>query len=354
MSKKLVPRTLAQALLGRSFVHPLVDYLVIGGGLSLALTGVVLWLPRYGQLLDNAALPYFILLSNSAHFAASTVRLYTKPGSYESLPFLTMGFPLAALAVLTLCLLLPGDLGPHLNALYITWSPFHYAAQAYGLAVMYSYRSGCQLGLGDKRLLWWASMLPFFYMFVASKGSGMDWLLPESVLAWPAVEMVREQLTQALPYVAFAAVPLVALKVWRGPGGPPPVISLLMLVTNGVWWFVLATTDAFVWASIFHGIQYLAIVTVFHVKDQVARPGNRHGRLYHALWLYGACLLLGYGLFSCLPWAYVFAGFHMSQSVVLVTAAINIHHFIVDAYIWRLKQGDTNRRIVEAGIPATA
>ena len=37
-----------------------------------------------------------VLLSNSAHFAGSTVRLYTKPGSYRDLPFLTMGLPLAS------------------------------------------------------------------------------------------------------------------------------------------------------------------------------------------------------------------------------------------------------------------
>ena len=41
----------------------------------------------------------------------------------------------------------------------------------------------------------------------------------------------------------------------------------------------------------------------------------------------------------------------MVESIALVVAAINIHHFIVDAYIWRLKSGDGNRQIVEAGLP---
>ena len=39
------------------------------------------------------------------------------------------------------------------------------------------------------------------------------------------------------------------------------------------------------------------------------------------------------------------AGFGWAQSVVLVIAAINVHHFIVDAYIWRLRR-DPNYRVV--------
>ena len=47
-----------------------------------------------------------------------------------------------------------------------------------------------------------------------------------------------------------------------------PLISLLTVVTNGVWFFVLAPLDAFVYATIFHGIQYIAIVIVFLASEQ--------------------------------------------------------------------------------------
>lgn len=343
------PRNQATALIRRSFVHPLFDYLLIGGGLSLVLTVVVLLDPQRGDLVGPAALPYFMLLSNSAHFAGSTVRLYTKPGTYQALPFLTMAFPLVALVLLTACLGLAGSVGPHLQALYLTWSPFHYAAQAYGLAVVYAYRSGCQLLPGDKRLLWWASLLPFFYAFLGDPGSGLHWLLPARVLAMSQFDVTLRFLILVLPYVGFAAALFLFVKVARSASGPLPMISVLMLVTNAAWWFLLPQ-QAFVWATIFHGVQYMAIVTIFHVKDQLARPDNRRGRLYHIAWFYGASLLLGYGLFNCLPWAYVAAGFGIVESIALVVAAINIHHFIVDAFIWRLKKGDGNRQIVEAGL----
>ncbi len=71
-------------------------------------------------------------------------------------------------------------------------------------------------------------------------------------------------------------------------------------------------------------------------------------------WFYVVCLLLGYGLFNSLPLAYVVVGFGPVEAVLLVAAAINIHHFVVDAYIWRLKKDAGNRRVVEVGLPVPA
>jgi hypothetical protein len=353
MNQKQSVRSLAAALVGRSFVHPLFDYLVIGGGLSLIVTAVVLTDPGRGTIVAPVTLPFFILFSNSAHFASSTVRLYTKPGTFQALPFLTIAFPLVFLVLLTGSLCMAGSFGPHLISLYLTWSPFHYAAQGYGLALVYAYRSGCQVLPADKRLLFWTSLLPFFYAFVGNEGSGLHWLLPTTVLQDPRFHAPYSWLMFALPYVSMAAVLLLFVKVARSASGPLPIISVLMLVANAAWWCFLPQ-DAFVWATIFHGLQYLGIVTIFHVKDQLARADNRLGWPYHVALFYGGSVLLGYGLFSCLPWGFEMAGFGMVESIALCVAAINIHHFIVDAYIWRLKKGDRNRVIVESGRSATA
>ena len=96
----------ARALPGRAGCSsPSLDYLAIGGGLSLIL---VIVLGAQGQLEVGSAaaswLPAPVLASNSAHFAASTVRLYTKQGAFATWPFLTMVLPLATLAVLWVAL----------------------------------------------------------------------------------------------------------------------------------------------------------------------------------------------------------------------------------------------------------
>jgi hypothetical protein len=350
--------------IGRCFVDPSFDYLLIGGGLSLPVIALVLAgpdAPLVGPLaasLDALTtpmlLPVVMLLFSTTHFAASTVRLYTKPGATRSLPFLTMAFPLVALALLTLCIVDSDRLGHHLRQLYFTWSPFHYAAQAYGLSVMYCHRSGCTLGVGDKRMIRWISLMAFFYSSISS-GAGLYWILPRSVLESSFVVASLDALRPLL----IAAGVLGPLALWlrlRRRSQTLPAICALLLLVNGFWWFALPATQAFLWATFFHGIQYLAIVLVFHVKEQIGRPDNRHGRAYHVAWFYGACALLAYALFNCLPQAYSLAGFSLTESLLLVVAAINIHHFIVDAYIWRQGPQDANRSVIESdsALAATA
>ena len=110
-------RNLPAALVGRMFFNPVVEYLLIGGGLSLLATAFLRWGPYHPASYTGATLATLLLASNSAHFASSTVRLYSKPNSQQTWPFLTMAFPLVALAVLTVCVALPASLGRHLQSL---------------------------------------------------------------------------------------------------------------------------------------------------------------------------------------------------------------------------------------------
>ena len=341
-----------QVWVGRMFVNPAFDYLVIGGGLSLLVVGWIMYLGSDTTFLQRFTHPgnlaWLFLLSNAAHFAASTVRLYTKPGAYKSLPFLTYSFPAVCLVVLTLCIAVPGNIGRHLFALYLTWSPYHYAAQTYGLSVMYSYRSGCRLESFDKRLLYWICLIPFVYNCLTTESAGLRWLL-----RMIAIEVDNGSPLLANALIGFRIAALVAplmlvFKIANSKSGPMPLISLLLIVTNNIWWFIFPAYQAFIWATIFHGVQYLAIVIIFHLRDQMSRENNRFPAAFHAIVFYAMCVPLGYALFQCLPWFYRMFGFGTVESVLLVTAIINIHHFIVDAYIWRLRSSDSNSKIVSS------
>lgn len=326
---------------GHPFVGFAFDYLVIGGGFSL----VVL------ALLQSAAMPAvsvflkehlwtFVLLSNSAHFAGSTVRLYTRPGSFRDLPFLTMGLPLVSLMVLGLGLLFPGALGQNLLSLYLTWSPYHYSAQAYGIAVLYCHRSGTPWDEGEKRWLRLACFAPFLYSFLTIPGGGLAWLMPPAVLADPAAAAVRSFVASAAQVASFAGPLVLFVRHQAGGRARLPLISLLAVLANAVWLVMLSYQVAMVLAviTIFHGLQYLAILTIVHVKERMKRPDNRAPAWRHAAGFYACCLGLGYLLFQVWPHAFVLAGFSYAESLLMVVSVINIHHFIVDAFIWRLRR----------------
>ena len=340
-----LPPTSRGALVGgRIFVHPLFDYMLIGGGLSLVFTAVlVAGLVRLEVV--GVALPMLLLACNSAHFAASTVRLYAKPGAFAAHPFLTMALPFVALAVLALAAAFPEVLGTHLATLYFTWSPYHYSAQAYGLAVMYCYRSACPLLDREKVMLWLVCLLPFGVAFLGSPDAGLKWFVqPATIVGHPALNVTLYG-TRVVASILSLLMPVLFLLSLARKGKRMPAISLLIVIANGVWWVVLDYMQAFVWATIFHSIQYLAIVLVFHVNERRTRPGNTAPWWRHVIGFYGVCLALGYALFQLLPLGFLAAGFGWAQTVLLVIAAINIHHFIVDAYIWRLRR-DPNYRVV--------
>ncbi len=350
---------------GRSFVSPAFDLLLIGGGITFPLAAWLAWDGSSASAVIGLSIPVVALLVNQAHFAASTVRLYTKPGAFQSLPLLTMALPLVTLVVLSAAVVFAGSVGRQLWALSLTWSPFHYAAQTFGLASMYCYRSGLGLSAAERRWLRAACLLPFFKAFLGGTGAGygLGWFVPAARISEAPELLTLYQLAVWLLDASAFLAPL-ALFAWfarrrpAAPGGaaplparrpPMPLVSLLVMLSNATWFVFFEYYDAFVWATVFHGLQYLAIVSVFHVQDQMRAPHNRHGRAWHVAWFYLVCVALGYGLFQCWPYAYQLAGFGMVESMLMVIGVINIHHFIVDAYIWRLRRDRNYQTVIGAG-----
>jgi hypothetical protein len=337
--------------LGRTFVGPWFDALVIGGGLSLVATAILVVRADARALIEPHTLVYpaTLLVCQYAHFAASTMRLYTREGASERWPFLTMGFPLLTFGLVALAIWQAELLGRHVTALFLTWSPYHYAAQSYGLSLMYAYRSGCRISPRQKRVWWGVALCPFLLNFMGAPHVGLQWLVP---IEWiQQSDLLRPTVYYGLYLLqALTLIGPIALFAWfRRGAAPMPLMSLLILMSNGIWFVFLTPMDAFFVATAGHGLQYLAITTIFHVKDGTARPGNTRSGWWYGVTFYGACVALGYALFSVTPLGFFAASGRWSASLMMVLAAINLHHFIVDGFIWKLSGGDKNRRVVESG-----
>src|SRR5262245_44143296 len=336
--------------LGTMFVNPAFDFLLIGGGLSL-LVGALAW--AGGLRLTQDHVPAILLLGNFAHFAASTVRLYVTPGATRRWPMLTLGFPLACLVVFTVVLTFADWLVRYVFAVFMVWSPYHYAAQAYGLSMMYAYRSDCPLTDGDKRLVRVACLLPFFWALLRPQGGLGITLKHLGIVAPTPLEHLRAGVGLGVSILALLA-PLVLWLVLQRRGRTLPLISLAVIMVNAVWWTAFNYINAFFWAALFHGVQYLAIAAIFHVRERTRQPDNHRGWIFHAGIFYGMSVALAYVLFQLWPDAYVALGYERMLTAQLVVAVINIHHFVVDAYIWRLRRDPNLRTVVDQLAPAVA
>jgi hypothetical protein len=210
---------------------------------------------------------------------------------------------------------------------------------------MYAYRSGRALEVADKRWILWACLVPFFWTLIHPDG-GMALILPRGFYTgFP----MRTAVAQTLTVLSLAAPAALFLWLRRRNGRTLPMISLAVIVSNAIWWTLFNYFNAFVWATVFHGLQYLAIVSVFHVRDQERRASNAHGWFFHTATFYVTCLILGWVLFFRWPQTYWLMGFGIVQSGLLVTATINIHHFVVDAFIWRLKRDPNYQTVIGRG-----
>jgi hypothetical protein len=218
---------------------------------------------------------------------------------------------------------------------------------------MYGYRSG-SVDDGMKKLMRLAAMLPFAFLFVTSDGAGLGWLLPGEILAQPGVAAARGLLGSATVAGGLAApVVCFALSLRRGRS-PLPLISLCALVSNSLWLLLLAQRPALIGpVTVFHGIQYLAILTAFHARERRRMDPEGPSGLVHGMRFYAVCLVLGYLLFQVWPWTGVALGFSYAESVIVSAAVVNIHHFLVDGYIWKLR-GDGNYATVKEAVGAAA
>ncbi|HEX8028139.1 MAG TPA: hypothetical protein VF491_06745 [Vicinamibacterales bacterium] len=319
------------------FVNPLVDYLFIGGGITLPIFALIYLLPSLTPVSGDIPVRTFIAI-NAAHFAASTVRLYTKPGARQEFPFLSWVFPLLCFALVGLGLYWPRA-GGHIKALYFTWSPFHYAAQTYGLAVMYAMRSGARLDREEKRQIWLVCLLPFVYSFFTTQMGGLFWFVSLDTLLAHPISAAAYRTIVAVLVAAVLLVPISLFWQMRRMGRTRvPLISLLLQITNGVWWIGSDYLNAWFWTAILHSVQYLIIVTIRHVDDHVVHAaGERRLRpvLLHGTAFYGFSLAVGYVLFFIAPSVYAAFGFSGVESYAMMTMVINLHHFVVDGFIWR-------------------
>lgn len=340
LSPSLRRPVFGQALYGRWL-----DVLFLCGGFSIPLL-LLAQSERSPWQPDNTSKIIIFILFNYAHFASSTIRLYTKPGAVRQHRFLAFGFPVVTAAVVMCAIAMPDLIGRNFTALFLTWSPYHYAAQAYGLALIYSHRSGFELTGGEKRWFWWICMLPFLRAFINLDDTsvtdvmgvhGIGWLLPDTVTAadGPVAVGVRAIVAGLVPIVFLLPIAFAFVGRQR-----LPLMSLLLVLVNTSWLVSFSYFDAAVWATVAHSVQYLLIVAFVHARDCSASPGSKRSPRYHMTCFYLLSILLGLFLFFAVPLVLWTAGGWFGQHwdamecFLMVVVAINLHHFIVDGYIW--------------------
>jgi len=310
-----------------------------------------------------ALLPLLTLVFGTPHYGATLLRVYRNRDDRRAYTLFTVHVSLALFALFALGVhqALVGSL---ILTVYLTWSPWHYTGQNYGIAVMLLRRRGAAPSPGLKRLLYVSFLLSFLLTFTAqhSGGSG-DAYAPVS---WQGAGYrflpigfpdPFASLAITGPAAAYATSFLAATIGLVRAGGLATVAPALVLMFSQSLWFSIPLAARhwsfgqqleplsrsfseyyFLWIAIAHSIQYLW-VTSYYARSQGDRSGlasySLQALVAGALVWTGPALLFAPGVLGRLPFD---AGLG-----ILVAATVNLHHFILDGAIWKLRDGRVAR-----------
>lgn len=324
--------------------RPWLDLIVGCGAWSLPLMGLA-YLSSAASTLTWSVIFYFLaLFLNYPHYMATIHRAYHTAEDFEKYRVFTVHITLLIALTVVLSHVWVRAL-PWIFTLYLTASPWHYSGQNYGLFMMFARRAGAQPTAVERRALYAAFLISYAILFLNfHTGRSADPLfvslnIPGPLSAWA-------QLILAIAFVACSAFGLARL---ISQAKPRNLIPSLTLFSTQCVWFLLPTLLSLVERfrvpqsrystgvlAVMHSAQYLWI-TSYYAKREAATTG---GRTWRPLAYFAVLMAGGIALFVPGPWlsSLVFH-FDFTRSFLIFTALVNIHHFILDGAIWKLRDG---------------
>jgi hypothetical protein len=353
--------TTAPSTPGRWLFGPVPDLLFGCGLLYVGLCITALFAGPSLRAAQPALLfPAAVLLLSMPHYGATLVRVYEQRESRRAYVFFSV-WATAAVALAFVAGTRSTLVASALLTLYLTWSPWHYTGQNYGLAVMFLGRAGVALPPATKRLLYASFLLSYALTFLVMHSAdgvvnyGTDGGGPLVQFAFVPLGIGEVWLRGLVPLLATAYVVTLAaafVRLSRGNRAADLLPAAALALTQALW-FTLPFGMRFLalrtgiepidwsfrgyylyWIVLGHAVQYLW-VTAYYAR----KSGQWTGALPYA----GKTLAAGVALWT-LP-IVAFApgrlgdlGYHAGLGLLLASA-INIHHFILDGAIWKLRSG---------------
>ncbi len=345
------------------FYGPSVDLFFGAGGLYLLSFIPLLFLASSAGLSDWSLglTSAFIILINVPHYGATLVRVYERREDRRHYAFFSIG--LSAVCLLAFLVALEWHwLGSLLLGIYITWTPWHFAGQNYGVALAFLRRSGTEITPLAKRLFYssfvLSAILAFLSIHVQDGSAVYSAGVEKAGVTYSVLRLgIPIGLTTlvAIPLaLAYLGCSLVPLWLFARNGRPRDIAGPAMLVLTQALWFTvpaimrlggieLATHLAFaaIWVSTSHSLQYHWITTYYarHAKHPMDPP-----RYYLKAVALGSLINVVPGLIFA-PAVLGKVSWEAGLSV-LVFSVVNIHHFMLDGAVWKLREGVVARALL--------
>jgi len=324
--------------------RPDLDLIVGCGAWSVPLLILAYFSSVTSTLAWSIAFYGLALFLNYPHYMATIYRAYHTEEDFRKYRIFTVHITLLVLLTIVWSHFWPRAL-PWIFTIYLTASPWHYSGQNYGLFMMFARRAGARPSSSERRALYAAFLISYGMLFLNfHTGPSADPLFVS--LNIPAAISSPAQVLLAIAFIACSAFGLYRLASQTSFRRMVP--SLTLFSTQCVWFLVptlLSLVDRFQVPqsrystgilAVMHSAQYLWITSYYAKREAAAKEG----RSWRPLMYFTILVIGGIALFIPGPWlsSLVFH-YDFTRSFLLFTALINIHHFILDGAIWKLRDG---------------
>jgi Tetratricopeptide repeat len=338
-------------------------YVAIFVALVIAGAQALRWAPQ-------GLLPLVLLFAAVPHYGATLVRVYDRREDRTRYRFfaiwaslLVWGLFVAGVYSLTL--------GSWLVTVFLTWSPWHYSGQNYGIGLMMLGRRGVRVTPTAKRFVYASFFLSWILVVLGMHGAiSSGTYTPTPVSLGESAYMFKPLgiplsilgpllgLTAAGYFVSVvgSAVLLRREAPWRDLS---PWIGVVLL--QALWFSIPVISRAttlfetvvpigeryqeytLLWMALGHSLQYLWVTTYYANRTKTDTQRVRY---------FGKVFLVGGATFA-IP-LFLFSpdvlGVYAWDAglALLISAAVNIHHFVLDGAIWKLRDGRIARVLLRS------
>ncbi len=309
-------------------------------------------------LLDNQAQRWAIvfyalaLVCNYPHYMATVHRAYARRDDRARYRLFTT-YVTGLLLVIAAVVHVRGELLPWLFTVYVMWSPWHYTGQNFGLSMMFLRRAGAEISTRQRQQLRVAFVASYVMLMAAfNQGASADPLVLS--LGLPKAIALPIQIGAGMVFVVSGVLALwtIARRSESRPQPAPRMLPAITLYFTQACWFVIPT--ALAWSSAIAAPQTRyssGILAVMHSAQYlwITQHYARRAATNWSSWAYWGTLIIGgVALFLPGPWLASYVGhFDFTSSMLIVTAIVNIHHFILDGVVWKLRDPRVAQALVE-------
>ena len=328
--------------------NPWLDPVVGCGAWSLPLLLISYWALATSARTWSIVFYALALVVNYPHYMATIYRAYHRAEDFEK--YRTFTIHVTGLILLTLLVSHSWvQLLPWIFTIYLTWSPWHYSGQNYGLFMMFARRAGANPDKHTRGALYGAFIVSYLVLFLGfHTGASNDPLFRS--LGIPAIPSRWEQIILIVTFFALSAFGLIKL---ANETGWRKLLPSLTLFSSQFFWFLMPACISLLRhletpqsrystgvLAVMHSAQYLWITSYYARREAAGERAEGKSRNWRGFAYFGVLIVGGIALFVPGPWL-ASRAFHQdfTTSFLIFTAVVNIHHFILDGVIWKLRDG---------------